>query len=123
MASAANATIPVNEPATIAPPSSVGTTALTTVAPAAAGDGCDPIGTPQSTRPGGTPASGGGPMSTSPASLPTPASGGGGNADSPGSGRALHASAAMTQAARAPVSRRSRARIPQGYPRAEDPGC
>ncbi len=65
MTSAAKLTLPVNEPATIAPPSSVATTAFTVVEPAAAGDGCDPTGTAQSSTPGGTPASpGGAPAST-----------------------------------------------------------
>src|SRR5437763_15326371 len=99
--------MPSNEPATIAPPSSVATTALTAAGPGTDGDGCDPIGIPQSTTPGGTPASGGCPMGASkpasgpisvavskPASSPDVATPG-------GNGRALHAIAAAAQAARA----------------------
>ena len=61
----AKAMCPVKDPATIAPPSSVATTAFTVVDPADADDGCDPIGMPQSTTPGRAPASG-----TAPTSLP-----------------------------------------------------
>src|SRR5262249_23661414 len=110
----ANATIPVNEPATMAPPSSVGMTAFTVVAPAAAGEGCDPIGMPQSVVAGRGPAPPASPAATGGATSVPASRGSFCIRSSSGNGRALHAPT-PDATMQAEISRVDPPRIPKGY--------